>query len=340
MPYMFGLLALVVCICAMPLARGIAKRWKLYDLPAPLKIHRRPTPRVGGIAMLAGLLASLMLLPLEHDSMFAILAFVVVWAIGLVDDATGLSPGIRLGFQFLAGTLLWAGGWQLPWTNSAILNWALTCLSVAFLINAANLFDGIDGLAAGTSAIIAIGFLVLLSGTPAFFSTIVAWSLLGICLGVLVHNLPPASVFMGDSGSTLIGIAWAFLILDWVRTQPSHNVVPPTIVVSIPAVDALLAIGRRLRSGRSPFFGDRRHCYDLLLKRGLSVGRVLALLWGLTAILGAVAWLSRGEPHSLQTAMAVIVVTIAFAIAAHLLGSVRPEAKSSPLLGSLKPNAE
>jgi UDP-GlcNAc:undecaprenyl-phosphate/decaprenyl-phosphate GlcNAc-1-phosphate transferase len=339
-PFMFGIVALAVCIGAMPMGQRIALHWKLYDFPGALKIHRKPIPRVGGIAMMAGLLACLVLLPVRGEQRLGLLAFLVVWAVGLMDDIKGLPPLLRLVSHLVAGVLLWLGGWQLHWTTSTALNIGLTCLLVAFVINSTNLFDGMDGLAAGTAGIIAIGFLALLSGTSALFSQVVAWSLLGVCLGVLVRNLPPASIFMGDSGSTLIGALLAFLILDWTRTQPNHNIVPPLLLVSLPVADALLAAVRRLRSRKSPFSGDRRHFYDLLLQRGWSVGSVLALSWGLTAILGVVAWCSRGGALSSQTVIAALAVATAFSAAACILGSFRPETKNRSLAASLKSNAE
>jgi UDP-GlcNAc:undecaprenyl-phosphate GlcNAc-1-phosphate transferase len=289
--------------------------------------------------MMAGLLACLVLLPVANG--FSLLAFALVWAVGLVDDIYGLSSVIRLGIHLFAGALLWTGGWQLQFVNSSVLSLLSTCFLVAFVINAINLFDGMDGLAAGTAAVMAVGFLILSSGTVAFSSQVVAWSLLGICLGMLVHNFPPARIFMGDSGSTLIGVLLAFLILDWARIQPNNSIVPPMILVSLPLADALLAAVRRLRSGRSPFSGDRRHFYDLLLERGWSVGSVLSFSWGWTAALGAIAWLSRGEEsRSSQTAIAVLVVTISFSVAAHVLGSLRPETNSNTLTRSLKPHAD
>jgi UDP-GlcNAc:undecaprenyl-phosphate GlcNAc-1-phosphate transferase len=329
--FLFGLLALIVCTCAMPLARRIGRRWNLYDRPGPLKIHRVPVPRVGGIAMMAGLGASLLLCPLAAGQIFAVAGFITVWVVSLVDDARGLSPYLRLGFHVVAGVLFWLGGWRLNWTGSTAVDLAFTCFLVAFLINAMNLFDGMDGLAAGTAAIMAIGFLALFSGTQAFFSIVLAWALLGICAGVLVHNIPPARVFMGDAGSTLIGVLLAFLILDWVRVQPDHNIVPPLLLVSVPVADAFLAAARRLRGRRSPFVGDRRHFYDLLVKQGWTLWGVLRLSWGVTAILGVVAWLSRGDARSLRTIAAACVVTAAFAAAAMLLGSLRGETEKNPV---------
>ena len=323
-PFVFGALAFAVCACTLPIAKRAAAYWGLYDHPGELKVHREPIPRVGGMAMMVGVCAVLVpaTLPFLAKYGLCLVAISSIWVVGLIDDVRSLSPLIRLGVQLAAGALLWIGGWRLHWTTSAVPDLLMTSLFVAFLISAMNLFDGLDGLAAGTTAIAATGFLWLPLDP---ISKVVACSLIGVCLGVLLVNFPPAKMFMGDSGSTLIGVLLAFLSLDWIRTQPdSHNIVPPLIFICLPVADTLLAILRRLRSHQSPFCADRRHFYDLLLQRGWSVRGVLLVSMGTTSALVAIGGFSLAGQRASQIAIVVVVASLAFV--AHVLGSLRPNA--------------
>jgi len=279
--------------------------------------------------MMAGLCACLVPATLAFPSGYGLclLAIAAVWVVGLADDVVNLSPRIRLGIHLAAGVLLWIAGWRLHWTTNRMLDLLLTSIFVAFLINAMNLFDGMDGLAAGTTTIAAFGFLWLPLDP---YSKIVVWSLIGVCLGMLLANFPPASMFMGDSGSTLIGILLAFLTLDWIRIQPdTNNLLSPLVFISLPVADTLLAIVRRLRSRRSPFCGDRRHFYDLLLQRGWSVRSVLVASVGMTGVLVLMGGLSYGEQR-ISYVMAILTVGF-LSFVAHVLGSLRPNVIEGPV---------
>lgn len=322
----FGLIAFAVCACGLPFAGRIARRWRVYDVPGPLKVHEQPVPRIGGAAMMAGLAAAMIAAWVMHGAPLTVLGvFAAIWLVGLADDVKNLPSALRLVVHLGAGALLWWAGWRLHWTNFAAFDLLATCLFVALLINAMNLLDGLDGLAAGTAAIAAAGFIFLLpSGLS--LAGVVAWSLLGICVGMLLHNFPPARIFMGDSGSTLTGVLLAFLALDWVTLRPeAHSVALPLMFVALPVVDVALAMVRRLRGSASPFRGDRRHFYDLLRLRGWSLRSVLCASYGVTAALVAIGWLcARGW---LAIEVAIPVVGIALAAGAHRLGSLEAESK-------------
>jgi UDP-GlcNAc:undecaprenyl-phosphate GlcNAc-1-phosphate transferase len=196
---------------------------------------------------------------------------------------------------------------------------------VAFLINAMNLFDGLDGLAAGTAMVAAAGFL-LLAEPQASFSTILGFSVIGCCAGLLTQNLPPARIFMGDSGSTLLGLSLAFLGLDWIRTDPqNHNLALPLVLLGLPVTDALLAIIRRIRALRSPFTGDRRHLYDLVLQRGWTLCAIMLASMGVTGALVITALASQKEQRAPQALAGMLIV---FLVAAHFLGSLKPERRT------------
>jgi UDP-GlcNAc:undecaprenyl-phosphate GlcNAc-1-phosphate transferase len=326
MEYFSGFVALIFCLASLPIVRRLAQRFGLYDAAGPLKIHQGSIPRLGGIAMFAGLLAGSMTRNLAFSRMYSlpILVFAVIWGVGLVDDIRTLGSVFRFCIQISAGSALWFAGWRLEWFKSSPLDLAATCLFVAFLINAINLLDGMDGLAAGTAAIVCIGFLIISAGSGNALEIILASSLLGACIAMLFVNSPPATMFMGDSGSTLIGIVLAFLSLNWVRAQGEpRSIVIPLIFLCVPIADAILAILRRARTRQLLFHGDRRHFYDILLDRGWTVEDVLKLSIACTAILVLAGWLCAQGYFGAWPAGVIVVSSLA--AGAYSLGSLRPD---------------
>jgi UDP-GlcNAc:undecaprenyl-phosphate GlcNAc-1-phosphate transferase len=213
--------------------------------------------------------------------------------------------------HFAAGALLGSAGWRLHWFNSIALDVFMTSVFVAFILNALNLFDGLDGLVAGTSGMAAIGFLWLFAESGDVLGQIVAGGLVGVCFGMLVYNRPPATIFMGDSGSTLVGMVLAFLALNWIRVQPdSHGVASPLILISLPLCDAAVVIFRRIGSGKSPFGGDRLHLYDLLLERGWSAQNITVTSMSVTAAFLFVVWLSERQQYAAQVVVLLIFICV------------------------------
>jgi UDP-GlcNAc:undecaprenyl-phosphate/decaprenyl-phosphate GlcNAc-1-phosphate transferase len=154
--------------------------------------------------------------------------------------------------------------------------------------------DGSDGLASGVAGIIAAAYIVLPGAARSPFGLAVAWALAGACTGFLIFNFPRAKIFMGDSGSTVLGFGVAFLGLALYRSDGAASPVLlfPVWVAALPLLDALLAIIRRTLGGGSPFYGDRAHIYDLLLARGWSARRVASVWYGITAGLAVGGWMA------------------------------------------------
>jgi UDP-GlcNAc:undecaprenyl-phosphate GlcNAc-1-phosphate transferase len=227
--------------------------------------------------MMGGILASVVFLLRDPRSMGAVLVILAtVWAVGLLDDLKGTSPYLRLAVDFGCGAALWLLGWRLQWFSNPVLDFAATVAFLAFAINSMNMLDGMDGLALTVGGIASIGFILLLSEQPIGFASGLAWSLAAVSAAMFLFNRPPAQMFIGDSGSTLLGASLAFLALDWVRIDaPTHSSAVPLLFLGIPLADAFAAVIRRLRGRKSPFAGDRRHFYDLLLRRGWSVPKIL-----------------------------------------------------------------
>jgi UDP-GlcNAc:undecaprenyl-phosphate GlcNAc-1-phosphate transferase len=274
--------------CAMlPLILKLARKHALYDPSGPLKIHTAPTPRLGGVAITAGVLTGTAVSGVATaGSVIVYCALLLVWAAGLIDDLCGLSPSVRLIIQTAAAVLTWVGGWSVPIGHGG-WNLLATILFIVGFINALNMLDGADGLAAGVSGIIALGFI---SSTPShldIWGRALEFSCLGSCISFLLFNFPPAKIFMGDSGSTVLGFVLAVLALNFYRQKSTNHIslLVPFLFAGVPLLDAALAVVRRMRRGISPFAGDREHSYDLLLKSGWSARKVAFAFYALTAML-------------------------------------------------------
>jgi UDP-GlcNAc:undecaprenyl-phosphate/decaprenyl-phosphate GlcNAc-1-phosphate transferase len=327
------LVAFVLSTALTPLVRSLCIRFAVFDPPGPLKIHRRPIPRLGGTAIALAIVGGCSLqksLPLDSFALF-LGSLALVWIAGLVDDLRGLPPIVRLAAQAASALLLWSDGWHVPFFANSLWNAIATCLTVIVLINAFNFLDGSDGLAAGVAATVALMFAITFSQNAAAspFTLIAAWSLFGATAGFLLYNFAPASVFMGDSGSTLLGFTIAFLALS-----PPHSPSPRLKVfvfilfaAALPLLDAGLAFFRRLRTQTSPLIGDRMHFYDLLLRRGWSPRKVALTSYTVTALLSAFGWIALHLPEPYAAVLAATVFAALFLVALQL-GSLRGEEKS------------
>jgi UDP-GlcNAc:undecaprenyl-phosphate GlcNAc-1-phosphate transferase len=308
-----------------PLARSFALRWGAMAEVRDRDVHDEPTPRLGGLGMLAGLLAALVVareLPLmstvfqDSDEPIALLSGALILVLlGMVDDRWGLDAPTKFAGQALAGAVMALQGIAIVWLPiggtfvlDPVTSVLLTVLVVVVAVNAINFVDGLDGLAAGIVGIGALAFFAysyLLSFeygfTRATIAALVSAVLAGMCVGFLPHNLNPARVFMGDTGSMLIGLLLASSVITLVG-QLDPNVVPgptfvpallpillPAAVMAVPLLDMLLAVVRRTRAGRSPFAPDKQHLHHRLLEMGHSQRRAVLLMYGWTALLAFTA---------------------------------------------------
>ena len=318
--------AAAVTYLTAPLARVFARRWGAMAAVRDRDVHDTPTPRLGGLAMCAGLLAGLLLaskLPLMsavfEDGAGVPLALLsgvaIIVALGLIDDRWGLAAPTKLAGQVLAASVMALQGITVIWLPiggtlvlDPVTSVLLTVLVVLVCINAINMVDGLDGLAAGIVAVAAIAFFAysyLLSVEVGFeratMATLVSALLAGMCLGFLPHNLFPARVFMGDTGSMMLGLLLAACIITLSgQVDPSAieggtllpallPILLPVAVMAVPLLDLGLAVLRRTRRGRSPFAPDKQHMHHRLLEVGHSQRRAVALMYGLTAVIAGTA---------------------------------------------------
>ena len=277
------------CSIALPIVRSLASRGNLYDQPGELKIHRNPIVRLGGVGILVGLVAGVFAVGPRLDSSwlqyFAALGF--LWLVSIVDDVRSLPPGVRLMAQAGSALLLWHAGWRFELSGVPFLNLLITMFFVVLMVNSFNMLDGMDGLAAGVGVIIAVGYIPLLAGARQSENALLAAAFSGACLAFLARNFPPAIIHMGDCGSMVLGFVVSSLSLSYASGTRGGiwSLVIPLLFAALPMCDALCAILRRLKSRTSPFAGDRRHFYDLLLKKGWSARKVALVSYALTVAL-------------------------------------------------------
>jgi len=326
--------ALGLVLVFVPIITRVCIHFRLFDSPGPLKTHTRPTPRMGGVAIVIAFVGAILVAVGASETLalhfFAALA--LVWFTGFIDDLRGLSPHCRLATQAAAGVILWHGGWRLFTASRAPFSLLATSVFVVIVTNALNFLDGADGVAAGVTTLIALAYGIEMIGTDRHLGAAVAWSLMGACAGFTVHNYPPSRLFMGDSGSNVLGFGIAFLGLDFydARPQPS-SLVFVVVLAGLPVVDAGFAVVRRLLSRRSPLKGDRRHIYDLLGARGWNARRVAWTCYAITASLGVVGWTSLRCNAALACLLSVSSLVL-LAVALILLGALRADGNRAKTL--------
>lgn len=309
-------------LAVTPLVRVLARKLGAIDEPSDRKVHPKPTPTLGGIGLLIGVLAGMGVAYLDptfrpvfqsSELQGVALAAVVLTAVGLIDDLRAISAPAKVAGQVLAAGLLILGGVQLLFfwfpTQGVILLGdlavPLTVLWVLLMVNAVNLIDGLDGLAAGIVAIAAAAFFVYVFVGPTNFGEPVPSAALlcavaaGAAVGFLPYNFYPARIFMGDSGSMLLGLLLAAATISGVgRTiQPSGGdiaalsipVLIPVLVLAVPLVDVGLAIYRRLRRRRGIFVADKEHIHHQLRELGHTHRQAVILMYFWSVLLSGSA---------------------------------------------------
>lgn len=322
------IIALLVSIFLVPVIRWYSFRINRVAIPRTDRWHRQPTPTLGGIGIFVAFAISLLvvwLTKIDRD-LFSIrwsilLSIVIMFSIGLYDDFKHINPPIKLAFQILAATLvIFFGGNTINFFRWPIANILLTYFWLVGITNAINLLDNMDGLAGGV-ALIASGFLsVFFWKTEYPELLILSLALAGSILGFLVFNFPPAKIFMGDSGSMLLGFSLAALAVAR-RTQASNIfaiVGVPTLVFLLPILDTgLVAITRILR-GQSPAIGGTDHTSHRLVAFGLSERQAVLVLYGIAIISGLASIGLEAWDYDLSLVLIPILLIILSLLVAYL----------------------
>jgi UDP-GlcNAc:undecaprenyl-phosphate GlcNAc-1-phosphate transferase len=304
------LVAFAAAIFLTPVVRGVARNAGLLDQPGGRKVHEVAVPRLGGFAIATafylGIAVALVVaravygrrIGIETGHLSAILAGVALIAgLGLMDDLQTMRARVKLGAQIVIVLATFGLGLSIdrldgPWGSVELAWWLslpLTILWMVAVINAVNLIDGLDGLAAGVALIGLAAFLAvaLLHGGSSPVQVVLAAGAGGV-LGFLRFNLPPSTIHMGDSGSMLLGFVLGAAAIS-VTQAGRHGIPPwvPLLILALPLADTLRVIVMRLLAGHPVFRPDRRHVHHRLLRRGISQQGATLLLWGVSAVLAA-----------------------------------------------------
>src|SRR5438552_3589099 len=258
-----------------PLTRQIARRIGLMDAPSGRKVHRTPIPLMGGLAIYGAFLLALLLFRNWPQYVVELGAILVgaTWlaVIGFIDDRFELSPWAKFPAQALAALLVIALGIRVDLFNAPVLDGLLTFLWIVGIINAINFLDNMDGLAAGVSAIVSLFIFILAITQGQYLVAPLAAALCGSTIGFLIYNFNPATTFMGDMGSMVLGFVLAVLGIKLKFNIPlavSWSI--PLLVMGLPLFDTTLVVFTRLREGRSPLQGGKDHTSHRLAGMGLS----------------------------------------------------------------------
>ncbi len=324
------LLAFVAALIFVPLCRLIARRLGLVAKPREDRWHTREIAMLGGVGIALSMIVAMVVFGRFSELGVLCTAAGLMFLTGLADDIWSLKPVSKLVVEIGVASIFLYFGYHLNWVNGVTVDWMLTLIWIVGLTNAFNLLDNMDGLCAGIAVVAGAAFLLTALpvdvGTSAYYQVQYLAALIGALLGFLVYNTHPASVFMGDSGSLLIGMSLAGLSLTLGSTTTGgQNVLSviavPMLVLLIPIFDTTLVTIMRMVSGRPTSMGGRDHTSHRLVAIGLSERSAVTLLWLLAAASGAigVAFRSSAAWWSIVAAVFAVGMTM-FAI---YLGGIR-----------------
>ena len=326
--------ALLLSLIFTPLSTRLAGYLGILDLPDPRKVHSSPIPRTGGLAMAASLFFSIfMCLKLTPEIKGFLSGAAVVVFLGMLDDKFSLPPKMKFLGEILAvvvfmnvsqislqslGDILGLGEIRL-----FFLGHLVTIFCMVGVMNALNLSDGLDGLAAGISVIACFFLFVFAYGHQDFLFASIIVILLGAVLGFLRYNTHPARLFMGDTGSLLLGYSLSAAAVAIVRQRAGiQNVYPVSmaIVLALPIVDTVWVMLRRLIKGQKMFSPDKTHLHHRLMNLGLSHAGVVVVIYFLMSVFGFLAWAIRKWPEWTQFYLALMIIVFIYALVALVEG--------------------
>jgi UDP-GlcNAc:undecaprenyl-phosphate/decaprenyl-phosphate GlcNAc-1-phosphate transferase len=300
--------AFVVALAITPLVGRLATRIGMVDQPRDRGLSDRPTPQLGGVALLAGVLvAAAVWLKLTGETRGILGGAAIIVLVGAIDDALDLSAPVKLLGQATAALVPVLAGvvvhdFTLPFVHRVDLGGAaepVTLIGLVALMNVVNFTDGIDGLAAGVCTISALTFAIIAFDLDQGAAGVLAALTAGACLGFLIHNFHPASVFMGDSGSNLLGLLLGSIAVQGtLKTNALIALVGPLVILTVPFLDAGFVVAKRIKYRRPIYLADAEHFHHRLARIGFSQRRTVLYLYAWTLSLAGLALALRFIPYS------------------------------------------
>jgi UDP-GlcNAc:undecaprenyl-phosphate GlcNAc-1-phosphate transferase len=298
----------VLTAALTPVVGRMSTRFGLLDEPRERGLSERMTPMLGGLAIFAGVaIAALVFLPLDAVYRAILAGAVVITLVGAIDDIVDLHPALKLAGQVGAAALPVAYGvtvdnFTLPFVHRVDLGGLgapLTLAGLVLIMNVVNFSDGVDGLAAGVCAIAATSFSIIAFDLGKGAAGVLAAIIAGAALGFLVHNFHPASVFMGDCGSNLLGYLLGAVIVEGsLKTNALIALVGPLVVLAVPFLDTGFVLAKRLKYRRPVYRADRWHFHHRMANIGFSQRRTVLYLYAWTIAMAGLAVALRFVPYS------------------------------------------
>lgn len=327
------LLGGAVAWAVTPWVRRQAFRWGALDRPDARKVHQKVMPRLGGLAVYLGFVVGVLVTMQPSRSTYGLLlGMTLIVLLGALDDIRGLSPRVKLAGQIAAALVLLPFGVQIYFVTNPLnghileLGWLgvpVTVFWVVAVTNAVNLIDGLDGLAGGVSCIAALTMAAVGWTQWQVFGAVgqqdvilLALMLASSLVGFLRHNFHPARIFLGDSGSMLLGyVLAAMAIMGLTKSVTAVSVVVPLVILGIPLLDTTFAVVRRYHNHRPIFQPDKEHLHYQLLSMGLSHRQAVLVIYGISVLLGASAvalnLVATDQALALLVILAVVIITAA-----------------------------
>jgi UDP-GlcNAc:undecaprenyl-phosphate GlcNAc-1-phosphate transferase len=305
MPILFAfILSLIITIALIPILVAGAVKVGAYDVPDARKVHSQPIPRIGGVAMAIGALVPVIIYGTKDGFALPFLAGAsVIVLFGLLDDLIGLNWKIKFVAQIIAAlVVVYFGDIQISRLGSLLpdhiylpegISFFLAVLAIVGVTNALNLADGLDGLAGGIALLMLLCIGYLAWGDGDFFIVLVCTSLSGAIFGFLRYNTHPAVLFMGDTGSQLLGFSAICLSLSLTQKNTAFSPVLPLLILGVPILDTATVMTKRIAEGRSPFSADKGHFHHRLMNVGLYHSEAVFVIYVLQSLLVASAYLLR-----------------------------------------------
>ena len=318
-------LSLVIAFLMTPPVKRFAEKVGAIDVPKDDRsVHNHPIPRMGGLAIFMGFVLSLIVfVPMSTKVLGLLVGALIIAVMGGVDDIVCLNPWIKLLGQVIAALVAIRCGLvfdvisnpnifaEETYIEIGYLSIPLTMLWIVACTNAVNLIDGLDGLAVGVSAISSLTMLIVSLFVSEPVVSLILAALTGACLGFMPYNLNPAKIFMGDVGSQLLGFVLSTAsIMGLFKLHAIITFFVPLLALALPLADTIFAFFRRILHGQSPFKADKGHFHHRLLAMGLNQKQVVAVLYGISAVLGLLAVLMAGN----SVAVKIICLVTAFII--------------------------
>ncbi len=305
-------LALVIAWLATPVARAFAWRIGAIDEPRERSMHQFPTPRLGGLAiLLAVVAAAILFMPDNRETHGILIGAAVIAIVGAADDLLELSADFKLVGQTLAAAVPVIAGVRvintdLPFMGALHLSppfaYGLTVIGIVAVMNIVNFIDGVDGLAAGVCTIAALTFAAIalsFGRDPYTAAGVLALITAGACIGYLRHGFAPASIFLGDSGSNLLGYLLAVIAVQGaIKTNAVIALAFPLVILAVPILDSSFVVAKRIKYRKPIYTADRWHFHHRLANVGFSPRRTIVYLYGWTLTLAALALALRFVPYS------------------------------------------